>query len=387
MVSRRISPSCWAGRFISCCCARLLQPPVDLLRRRILAIILVLWLPVAALSIIGGTFLSGHVPFLYDLDVHARFLLALPLLIGAELIVHRRIREVVQEFADRNLIAPEDEPYFSATINLVLRLRNSIVAELLLLAVSLTGGYWVWTHYGTLKDTTWYAAVRNGVEQLTWAGWWYAFVSLPLARFILFRWYFRLSLWYLFMWRVSRLRLRLNALHPDRAGGIGFLSASVFAFAPVLVAQTIFAAGFIANQIWHSGAKLPQFKLEIAGMLVLLLLVVLTPLSFFVFQTAAAKRTALREYGALASRYADEFRQKWLHSSQQPEELLLGSADIQSLADLSNSYDVVREMGLLPFGKTVVLRLALLIALPLFPLTLTMIPLDEMIDRAIALVL
>ena len=40
-------------------------------------------------------------------------------------------------------------------------------------------------------------------------------------------------------------------------------------------------------------------------------------------------------------------------------------------------------MEALPFDKSTVLRLAIVIVLPLLPLTLTMIPLDQMIDRAI----
>ena len=62
---------------------------------------------------------------------------------------------------------------------------------------------------------------------------------------------------------------------------------------------------------------------------------------------------------------------------------LVGSADIQSLADMANSFEVVRQMRLLPFGKSSLVRLAILTVLPFLPLTLTMIPLEKMIDRAL----
>jgi hypothetical protein len=91
----------------------------------------------------------------------------------------------------------------------------------------------------------------------------------------------------------------------------------------------------------------------------------------------------LRELGLLASRYTTEFRQKWLQTPDQPNEVLLGSADIQSLADLGNSYQVVREMYSVPFTRNVMMRLLVVIALPLLPLTLTMIPFEELIDRLI----
>ena len=366
--------------------AGLVQPSMDLVHRRILACAVITWLPLAAMTLLAGSFAgSVSVGFLFDLDAHVRFLITLPLLIGAEVIVHRRMRSVVEQFSDRGLIAPEDRPRFDDMIARAMRLRNSVVVEVLLLWIAFTGGYWLWRTQGTLQVATWYAVPVEGSFTLTGAGYWYAFVSLPFARFIVLRWYFRLFNWYLFVWRVSRLRLRLNPLHPDRAGGLGFLSNSVEAFAPVLIAQTVVLSGVIGNRIWHAGAKLPEFKFEIAGFMLFLMLLVLLPLTFFVLQMIEAKLAALREYGTLASRYTSEFRQKWLQGGQPPDETLLGTGDIQSLADLANSYDVVRTMRPLPFDRGLVVRLAVMIALPLLPLILTMIPLDELLERLIKL--
>jgi hypothetical protein len=186
---------------------------------------------------------------------------------------------------------------------------------------------------------------------------------------------------------VSKIPLRLNALHPDRAGCLGFLGNSVFAFAPVLLAQTILLSAFITSRIWHEGAVLPAFKLEIVAIVVFLLLLVLLPQTFFTAQLARARRAGSREYGALGSRYVEGFRQKWLGGAAPENEPLVGSSDIQSLADLANSFEVVRQMDALPFNKNTVLRLAMVIVLPLLPLALTMVPLDEMIDRAIKILI
>ena len=78
-----------------------------------------------------------------------------------------------------------------------------------------------------------------------------------------------------------------------------------------------------------------------------------------------------------------EFRRKWIEGHAAKDEALIGTADIQSLADLANSFEVVTEMRVVPFGRASVLRLAMTAALPLAPLLLTMIPLDELIDRAV----
>ena len=83
-------------------------------------------------------------PFLVDLDVHIRFLLALPLLIGAEVLVHQRIRVTVSQFIDRGIIAPEDRARFDEIIASTMRLRNSTAIEITLIVGAITFGYWIW---------------------------------------------------------------------------------------------------------------------------------------------------------------------------------------------------------------------------------------------------
>jgi hypothetical protein len=249
--------------------------------------------------------------------------------------------------------------------------------------LSFTLGQWIWKEHVSLKGQTWYASSYGGDLHFTAAGYWYAGVSLPILRFMLFRWYFRLFLWYQFLWRVRGLPLHLNLFHPDRAGGLGFLSGSIFAFAPVLVAHTVFLAGFIGGRIVHDNAGLLAFKMEIVGILVVLMLLVLTPLCFFLLHLMQARRIASREYGILASRYVDEFRSKWVKGVAGETEPLLGTSDIQSLADLGNAYTVISEMRLVPFGKQALMRLGMLLIAPLLPLTLAIIPLDQIVDRLI----
>jgi hypothetical protein len=368
--------------------ARMVKPSMALLQRRILVIALVTWLPLAVLTVLGGGFLGGvGVPFLYDIDVHVRFLVALPMLIVAELVVHSRLRVVVAQFRERNLIAPEDRASFENIISGTMRLRNSLTMEIMLLVVSFTAFYWVWRSQVSIDVATWYAAATHDAISFTWAGYWYVFVAVPIFRFILLRWYFRLFIWYVFLFRVSRLRLQLEVLHPDKAGGLGFLSASVDAISPVLFAQSAFVAGVIANQIWHAGATLPEFKVLIAGVAVFLMLLVLLPLTFFALPMAAAKRAALPVYGTFAARYVSEFRQKWLHSPQSRDRQLLGSQDIQSLADLANGYAVAQDMNVLPFGRNVIVRVVIVIALPLLPLALTMFPFEVILQQLIKIVI
>lgn len=362
--------------------ARLQRPPVDWLRRRVLALVAIGWLPLVVLTALSGHFVGGGgVGFLFDVDVHIKTLIAVPLLIGAEVVVHRRIERVVQEFLDRGLVAPTDEARYEALVARATRLVNSSVAEAALLVVAFTGGYWLWLTRTSLHVASWYATPREGRMELTLAGYWYAFVSLPVGRFLIIRWFYRIAVWYVFLWKVARFRLTLNPLHPDRAGGLGFLQDSVTAFAMVPIAESTILAGVLGSHILHTQASLPDYKFEIAGFIAIMLLMLLIPPMFFMGQLIEAKWHMSNDFGDLATVYAREFRAKWLVNPVPGEEGLLGSADIQSLADLANSHEVVRTMRPVPFDPRMVAWLALLIALPLLPLSLTMIPFSELVGK------
>ena len=102
---------------------------------------------------------------------------------------------------------------------------------------------------------------------------------------------------------------------------------------------------------------------------------------------AQAKRQGLLEYGALASRYVEGFDQKWLRGGAPLDEQLVGTGDIQSLNDLAGSFEVVYSMRPFPFGKTVVLQTAIAALLPVLPLALTMISLEDIIKRLLGILL
>ena len=172
----------------------------------------------------------------------------------------------------------------------------------------------------------------------------------------------------------------------DRVGGLGFLSSTVYAFALLAVAHGALLAGTLANRIFFLGATLPEYKVEIAVMVIVLMCVVLGPLLVFAPQLAQAKRTGLREYGTLAERYVREFDAKWLRGGAPADEPFVGSGDIQSLADLSNSFEVVRTMRIAPVTKETILQIVVATLAPIVPLALTMMPLEELLKTLLGVV-
>jgi hypothetical protein len=367
--------------------AHLSGPALEQLWRRIWIITGVAWLPLLVLSTAAGQAVGppGTLPFLHDIEAQVRFLVALPVLIAAELVVHVRTRRVVWQFIDRDIIPSAEVPRFDAILASAMRLRNSVALELGLVVLVATVGHWLWRSTIAYGAPSWYAAPAGGEMHLTAAGNWYAAVSLPITQFILVRWYLRLLIWFRFLWQVSRLNLHLVPTHPDRAAGLAFLGKSTYAFGPLLFAQGALLAGVIATRVVYGGQHLMSFKLEAIGLIGFFVLFLLGPLTVFTPRLAQAKRTGLAEYGELASEYVTAFDKRWIRGGR-AEEQLLGSADIQSLSDMGQSYSVIREMNVVPFALQDITRLAIATAAPLLPLALTVFSLEELAVRLVKIV-
>ncbi len=354
---------------------------LELLPRRIIVIPMIAWLPLLLLDSFSGS--AGRLSFLHDVEAHVRFLVALPVLIAAELIVHLRTRPVVHRFVERRIVLPDDLSRFDRAIESGITLRNSILLELGLVVLVYTFGLWLWSRRIAIQSPTWYA-MPGGRWNLTYAGYWYVFVSIPIVQFALLRWYMRFLIWYRFLWQVSRINLKLISTYPDRCGGLSFLGRSAYAFGPVLFAQGAMLAGVIASRVLYRGENLLSFKVEIVGFIAFFVFAVLTPLLMFTPQMVRAKRKGLVDYGKLAQDYVDNFDQKWIvRTPSAAVDDLLGTPDIQSLADLGNSYSVVASMRPVPFGINDITRLAVITAVPFFPLLLTIFSPEELVIRLI----
>src|SRR3984957_18980568 len=189
--------------------------------------ILLCWIPLAVLSLVQAHLLGGiKLSFVRDIETHVRFLVSLPLLILTEMLVRQRIRDVARNFVERKVVTSAELPRFYAVLNSAARVHNSLVTEIVLLVFVFTGGMLVWRHQIAPDLSSWYASSQAGHVHLTMAGYWLAFVSVPVFQFILLRWYLQFLIYFWFLFRVSRLKLYLPALHPDRPAGLAFVAES-----------------------------------------------------------------------------------------------------------------------------------------------------------------
>jgi hypothetical protein len=348
---------------------------------RTLALVLVCWLSLLILSLTQGLAYnrSLQIPFFRDFAVNVRFLVSLPILVLAELGIDRRLRAIVIHFVDSGLVKAADLPSFEAGLKKVMRLRDHILPELTILAFAFLQS--VPARHGEVLMagvSNWHFIGTATGETVSLAGTWFATISMPIFRFLLWRWLWRIFLWTFFLWRVSRVKLQLVPTHPDQSAGLGFLSEGQRRLAPIVFAGGAVIAGQVANAITYQGATLSGLKFVMISYGVMAILSLVAPLLLMSPKLFKVKRQGILDYGALANAYTQSFDAKWVHGKQQGKPLL-GSSDIQSLADLSNSFAIVRDMRPVPVNKNTLIALALAAALPLVPLIFLVTPADELV--------
>jgi hypothetical protein len=230
-----------------------------------------------------------------------------------------------------------------------------------------------------VQVSTWHAVRIGPTASLTWAGWWFVLFCVPLFQFLTLRWLWRLFLWGQFLWRMSKLKLNLIPTHPDEAAGLAFVGEAHRFFSIILFAASIATASVLANDIVYDNIPLSHFAPTIALYVIFSVAIILAPLFVFCPILLETKRTGLLRYGRLATEYTSSFQKKWIGAPYPREEELLGTGDIQSLADLGNSFSFIEKMGPLPIGHRTLIIFALACLIPMASLLLTMMPLEEIV--------
>jgi hypothetical protein len=204
-------------------------------------------------------------------------------------------------------------------------------------------------------------------------------VGMTLFRFLLFRWAWKLALWNWFLWRVSRLDLRLIPGHPDRDGGLGRLEGVYERFTPLVTALSVIECASLAESI-STGTLAATAVYPLLAMILLVDGVVfLGPLLVFTDKLWAGRTKGVDLYMGLAASYVTEFEAKWTRGGIPPTgEPLLGTADLQSLADLANAVNVVRAMRWVTIGPRLLAMMTLAAVVPLAPVLLFQYPIAEL---------
>jgi hypothetical protein len=347
-------------------------------RVRVAGLVLLTWVPLVILSALGDVRSGrrGTLSLLVDYTVYVRFLLAVPVLVLAEGVIWPRVLDLFHYLVQAGVVAEAGVPALERLIRRFDALRRSWTMFAAAAFCVLFGMRYL--RSDLLRDASPWQFVSGSSESVrSAAGWWYLLVSVPIFQFLVFLWACRYAIWCGFLFRLSRLDLALLPTHPDRSAGLRPIGQVHQYWAVVVFAVSSLVSVHIGLELLEGGRSLLDYRLQLATFLGMSLFVLFAPFLAFSGKLLAARNRGLLDYGRFAAAYTRAFNTKWLDGATPDPLDLLGTADIQSLADLANSYQVVHGVRAVPFEWINVLAIVLAVAIPFVPLVFAVIsPID-----------
>jgi hypothetical protein len=298
----------------------------------------------------------------------------------SETILNPRMSAFANGLLRRGIVTQEQAPALNAIITRVCRLRDSWLLEALCLLAALSMSFGVgWLD--TFGNTAHFSPDRI-TGGGAWAAWWYWYICLTVFRFLLVRTVLRVILWAYFTWRVSRLKLRLLAMHPDCSGGLGILVTVQMQFIPLVLGFAILRSAQFAEEISSGTMTLDAIYPGVAVLILLNLIFVIGPVLVFGPKLWRTRLDGLVDYMAMAEDYVGKFDKKWVRTKPQAESIL-GTPDLQSLSDLANSVEIVLKMRLIPTNMRVLTYIVGAVAVPMLPLALFKFPITDIAKKLV----
>ena len=330
------------------------------------------WLVLVLLALAEGG--ATKIFTLPVIGVHARLLLAVPLLFAAETALDAKVREFVTLLVRSGVAGPRALPELEAAAARLHRWKNSWLPDATsLLAATALSLLWVrirLSGQGAHETSQELAATPLAAA-------WYWFVCLPLFRFLMVRWGWRLAFWWVLLRQLAKMDLELAPAHPDGVGGLGYLEIVHTRFAALALAISLIVSAVFAEDIASGRIGLKAVYPALFMTLLIDFVLFVAPLCVFAFKLRACQEKGLRDYTELSSRYVGAFERKWI-GNEGPKEPLLGTPDLQSLADLANSVAVVRKMRLAPISARLLAVIGAAAVAPMLPLLLFDYPLAKL---------
>ncbi|HXV83466.1 MAG TPA: hypothetical protein VEG60_26710 [Candidatus Binatia bacterium] len=354
--------------------------------QRAALVVLIVWAPLFVLAAIQSLVLGENKlsSLLVDFTVHFRFLIAAPLFVLAESFVLPRLGQIVRHFIDAGLVVAAERPRFDAIAQQTRRLLNSLLAEILVVIIAYLAAVLLLRVFPEENIPAWHKVGKDG---FTWAGWWNVWVSIPISIVLFLGWIWRLFLWGLFLCRVARLNLRLVAAHPDLAGGLQFVGASVRTFVPLAFALSAVVAGGVTERVSRMGASLFGFKFVIGALVVVLFIMFVGPILVFTGKLIEARRKGILEYGGLAGAVGRQLEKRWVQQLKDVDEKALDVQHFSATTDLYQVVSNVYQMKAVPLDVQDLIAMIVMILLPFLPALLFEIPLNEILADLVKVIM
>jgi len=352
-----------------------------------LLLVALAWLPLAGLAMLDGRnfdFQLGST-FFTDLGAYARYILAIFVLIVTDRATDRRLSRVLAGFGHSGIVGPESRNEFLAVLVRADDRTSSGRAELVMLLAAFVIAALSIRHAVQINPAGWMAAGTGMPGPLSPAGWWALAISLPLFLLLVFRWLWRFGTWTMLLKNIAGLPLRLVATHPDKSGGLGFLTLFPVMFVPLVFSLSAVMASQALQEVLFQGAVFEQLRAVAFVWIVLVLLVFVGPLALFSKKLVQLREQAILDYGELVARH--NRRAEGEFHAEDAAGQLLDSGTISGVADIAAGLDTIYGIRSVPVQAWAVIPLALAAAVPMIAVAAVEVPIQTLLQRILGVLL
>ncbi len=351
--------------------------------RRALFWSLLAWLPIAVWAMLHGTLLpiAGGEPLLAHFGINARLLLAVPLFIIGEGMMHSTLTTILPRLVSSGIIPPAQQDRFRSVLGDIARLRDSVLPWIAIFAV-LAAFFLFSMPNGVPHELDW-AQAQPDSTGLGFGAWWYLYVGRTIFLTLLLAWLWRLVLLFILFKRIAGLELSLVPTHPDRCAGLGFMAKIPVMFAPfVLGVASVFASGW-AHQVVYHDVAITSLRIEIVVFIVILPLLCAAPFVSFLGLMLRTKKQGLLDYGDLIGHHGRLVHEKWIDGKPAVDDPILDAPELGPVADTAAPYELISKIRPLPLTLGSLMPLVGAAMLPMIVLATLELPLKAVIKAAL----
>jgi hypothetical protein len=360
--------------------------------RRALFWSLLAWLPTAVWAWMKVGFLpaEGSEPLLVHYAVNARLLLAIPLFIMAEGMMHSTLTKLLPRLVSSGVVPPSEREHLRSVLIGIASLRDSVLPWIAI-GAALISFFWLSAPKEVPHELLWVgpqsAAAQAGHAgpdgtSIGFGAWWYLYVGRTIFLALLLAWFWRVVLLGVLFKRIAGLKLSLVPTHPDRCAGLGFMARIPIMFVPVVLGiSSVFASGW-AHQLVYHGVAIASLKIEIIAFVIILPLLCVLPFISFLGLMLRTKKRGLLDYGDLISSHGRLVRERWIEGKVIEDAPILDAPELGPIADTAAPYELIAKIRPLPLTMGSLMPLVGAAVLPMIILVALELPLKTILMTA-----
>ena len=345
------------------------------------------WLPLLIITTIEGTLFSGtQLPFISDVAMHARVLVALSMLIMIKVVIDTNVNAVTKYISDALITGAVGQIVLIRTLRRAKKLTNSVITEIILILIVIIttismvkGGAYSSLGEGTTSWMT--TSVQQGDTGLSVAGYWAVFISIPTFQFFLFRWLWRYFVWILLLFRLSRTTIDLLPTHADGAGGLGIVMLAQRSFNLIFVAGSVVISGQFIAEIIDQPDTFNVIRNKVIGYIIICIVFIFIPLLFFTGKLFTTKYKGLTRLSILGATLSRKFEGEWVNDLPIEKRIEESKVDPSMLYDYFGLYEALQKLRTVPITLLDILGMAIVLFIPFIPILFIHFSVAELLQK------